>query len=128
MEDAIFHHFVPALVGKPVSDLEHALFVLPVRLGDLGICDPQTLANSEFAASVKVTQPLVNNILYQQGTFNTDIACQRQAKAKFVAMKRDHQSTEASKLTSALPVDLQRILSYASKTAWCLFLVDCSPS
>ena len=35
LEDAIFHHFIPALVGKPVSDLERALFVLPVRLGGL---------------------------------------------------------------------------------------------
>ena len=31
-------------------------------------------------------------------------------------MKRDHQSAEASKLKSALPVDLQRILSYGTKT------------
>ena len=58
--NVIFHHFVLALVGKPISDLEHALFALPVRLGGLGICDPWTLANSEFVALVKVTQPLVN--------------------------------------------------------------------
>ena len=31
-------------------------------------------------------------------------------------MKRDHQSTEASKLKSALPVYLQQILSYATET------------
>ena len=30
-------------------------------------------------------------------------------------MKREHQSTEVSKLKSALPVDLQRILSYATE-------------
>ena len=44
LEDAIFHHFIPALVGKPVSDLERALFALPVRLGGLGICNPQALS------------------------------------------------------------------------------------
>lgn len=108
LEDVIFHHFIPALVGKPVSDLERSLFALPVRLGGLGICDPRALANSEFAASVKVTQPLVNCILHQQGTFNTDIiVCQRQAKAEVVALKREHQSTSASALKSALSVDLQ---------------------
>ena len=32
LEDAIFHHFIPALVGKPVSDVERALFALPVHL------------------------------------------------------------------------------------------------
>ena len=52
LEDAIFHHFIPALVGKPVSNLERALFPLPVHLGGLGICNPQALADSEFVASV----------------------------------------------------------------------------
>ena len=49
LEDVIFHHFIPALI---VSDLERALFALPVRLGGLGICDPRALADTEFAASV----------------------------------------------------------------------------
>ena len=52
-------------MGKPISDLERALFALPVRLGGLGICNPQALADSEFAASVKVTRPLVECILHQ---------------------------------------------------------------
>ena len=123
-----FHHFIPALVGKPVSDLERSLFALPVRLGGLGICDPRALANSEFAASVKVTQPLVNCILHQQGTFNTDIiVCQRQAKAKVVALKREHQSTSASALKSVF------VCWFATNSIvccwdWCLFLVDCSSS
>ena len=87
----------PWLVSHAVIDLKRALFALPVCLGGLGICDPRTLANSEFAASAEVIQPSVNNILHQQGTFNTDIiACERQAKAEAVAMKHEHQSTEAS--------------------------------
>ena len=73
LENVLFLHFIPALIGKPISDLEHSLFILPVCLGGLGICDPQTLANSEFAALVKVIQLLVNCILHQYGTFNTDI-------------------------------------------------------
>jgi len=31
-------------VGKPVSDVECALFALPVRLGGLGISNPQALS------------------------------------------------------------------------------------
>ena len=51
-----------------------------------------------------VVQPLVNCILHQQGTFNTDIiVCQCQAKAEFVVLKCEHQSTSASELKSALP-------------------------
>ena len=117
LEDAIFHHFIPALVGKPVSDLEQALFALPVRLGGLGICNPQALADSEFAASIKVTRSLVECILCQRGTYITNvIVCQRQAKAEFVTLKCDLRSTKASELKSVLPAKLQRMLSYATET------------
>ena len=79
LENVVLHHFILVLVGNSVSDLECALFALPVHLGGLGICDSWTLASSEFAASVIVT---LNNICHQQGTFNTDIiSCQLQAKA-----------------------------------------------
>ena len=36
---------------------------LPIRLRGLGIVDPQTVSDSEFAASEKVTSPLVGLIL-----------------------------------------------------------------
>ena len=117
LEDAIFHHFIPALVGKPASDLEWALFVLPVCLGGLGICNPQALADFKFAASVKVTRPLVECILRQRGTYIDDIiVCQRQAKAEVVALKRDLWSTKVTELKSVFPAELQRILSYATET------------
>ena len=100
-------------MDKPVR----ALFALPVHLGGLGICNPQALADSEFAASVKVTWPLVECILRQRGTYIADIiVCQRQAKAEVVALKRDLCSTNASELKSSLPAELQRILSYATET------------
>ena len=117
LEDAIFHHFILALVSKPVSDLELALFALPVHLGGLGICNPQAVADSEFAASIKVTRPLVECILRQRGTYIADIiVCQRQVKAEIVALKRDLWSTNTSELKSSLPAELQRILSYATET------------
>ena len=37
LENVSFHHFILALVGKPVNDLECALFALPVHLGGLGV-------------------------------------------------------------------------------------------
>ena len=117
LEDAIFHHFIPALVGKSISDVECALFALPVRLGGLGISSLQELSNSEFFASVNVTQPLVECLIHQKGTFNADIiACQHQAKTTVVTLRWELQSTEASELKSILPVGLQQILSYATET------------
>ena len=83
LETAIFHCFIAALVGKPVSDVEHALLALPVHLWGLDISDPQTIADSEFVVSIKVTRPLVDCILQQQGSFgSTGVDCQHQAKAE----------------------------------------------
>ena len=47
LENAIFHHFVPALIGKPVSEMECALLALPVYLEGLGISDSWTITDSE---------------------------------------------------------------------------------
>ena len=93
------------------------MFALPVRLGGLGISSPQELSDSEFSASVNVTQPLVECLIHQKGTFNADIiACQHQAKTTVVTLRRELQSTKASELKSILPVGLQQILSYATET------------
>ena len=81
------------------------------------LSNPQALADSVFAASVKVTRPLVECILHQRGTYIADIiVCQRQAKAEVVALKHDLWSTKASELKSSLPAELQRILSHATET------------
>ena len=105
--DHVYKQFIPALVGKPVSDVERALFTLPVRLGGLGISNPQALSDSEFAASVRATYPLVDSIIHQKSTLNADItACQCQAKTAIVAVKRELQSAKTSELKSILPADL----------------------
>ena len=91
----------------------------------MGISNPQELSDSKFSASVKVTQPLVECLIHQKGTFNADAAkgsfnavfsCQRQAKTTVVTLKQELQSTKASEFKSILPVGLQRILSYATET------------
>ena len=55
--------FIPALTARLVSDDQRALLALPIRLGGLGIADPQTISDFEFAASERVTYPLVGLIL-----------------------------------------------------------------
>ena len=92
LEDAIFHHFIPTLVSKLVSDVKRALFALPIHLGGLGISNPQALSNSELTVSVKVTQPLFECYI----NFKADIAVyQCQAKTAVVTLKQGLQSTKA---------------------------------
>ena len=48
LEDAICHHFIPALTGKsPPNDMERNLFSLLCRLGGIGITNPSKSASSE---------------------------------------------------------------------------------
>ena len=42
-----------------VSETERDLLALPVRMGGLGLTNPSQTAASEYAASVKITAPLV---------------------------------------------------------------------
>ena len=116
------------MVGKPVDDVERTLLALLVHLGGLGISDPRTIADSEFIASIKVTRPLVDCILQQQGSFgSTVVDCQHQAKAEVVTLRRQHQSDRAAELKSSLPSNLQRILSYAVETGASSWLTGALP-
>ena len=41
--------FVTAFTGRLVNNQERDLLALPIRLGGLGIVDPQAVSDSEFA-------------------------------------------------------------------------------
>lgn len=67
LEDAIHHHFIPALTGRPpCSSLERDLLSLPVRLGGLGLRNPAAESPSIFQASQHLTAPLVALIVAQE--------------------------------------------------------------
>ena len=70
LEDIISLQLLPALTGRSISDVERALFSLPVRLGGLGICDPKSHSDAEFDSSVKITSALVALIVQQELTFS----------------------------------------------------------
>ena len=55
LETTILKEFIPTITGKFISDLERDLFSLPVRMGGLGLCDPSSIADFEFEASVSIT-------------------------------------------------------------------------
>ena len=68
-----FFKILPALTGRLFSKDERGLLALPIRLGGLGIVDPQTVSDSEFAASEKVTSPLVTLIPQQKLSFSSHV-------------------------------------------------------
>ena len=66
LEQCIQETFIPALLGRHVSDIERKILSLPVRFGGLGLLNPVETAEREFIASKKVTENLANLILNQE--------------------------------------------------------------
>ena len=73
LEVVISSKFIPTLTGRLVSDVERALLALPIRLGGVGIIDPQTVSDSEFGVSEEVASPLVELILQQDMFFSCHV-------------------------------------------------------
>ncbi|CAM9843815.1 unnamed protein product, partial [Heterosigma akashiwo] len=55
LDDVIARVFIPALVGRRVSDLEKRLFALPTRFAGLGIGVPSKQAQTAYDLSVAST-------------------------------------------------------------------------
>ena len=66
LENCIRNTLIPAILGRPVSDLERCILSLPVRFGGLGISDPAENADREYAASKRITKNLSDLIIEQQ--------------------------------------------------------------
>ena len=65
LEEVIAKKFIPALIGRDISQLERRYLALPTRYGGLGIQDPTATADIEFDSSSKITEPLAN-LIYNQ--------------------------------------------------------------
>ena len=59
------HMLIPAITERKCNQLDRNILALPVRLGGLGLGNPSLEARREYAWSVKVTKPLVKQIVSQ---------------------------------------------------------------
>ena len=99
-----------------VSDDERSLLALPIRLSGLGIADPQTISDFEFAASEKVTSPLVGLILKQDMSFGCHVVdAQHLANDEVIASKCQAAEGRAVSVCDSSPSDLKRIISLLSE-------------
>ena len=65
LEDAISHMLIPAITERKCNQLDRNTLALPVRMGGLGLGNPSLEARREYASSVKVAKPLVEQIVSQ---------------------------------------------------------------
>ena len=121
LEDAIRHHLLPAMTGRPAfSDEERKLIALPVRDGGLGIPVQTSNAAKEYEASSTITAPLVSLICNQQQDSEIEMK-QKQQRRVMSRERRQKQQEEATTLKQSLPPNLQRAMELASEkgaSAW----------
>jgi len=83
------------------SELERKLFMLPVRLGGLGLADPSAVVGFEFNASESVTSALTTQIIQQHYNFDPNVfADQCQAKVDVIALRQQRRASLVSIITS----------------------------
>ena len=69
LEECIRETFIPAVIGRKVSDLERRILSLPVRYGGLGIPNPIATSESEYKSSKIVTEDLTELIQTRKRPF-----------------------------------------------------------
>ena len=65
LENAVSQVLISAITERKCNQLDRTILALPVRLGGLGFGSPSLEASREYASSVKVTTPLVQQIVSQ---------------------------------------------------------------
>ena len=65
LDDAIDNVFIPALFGSDITANERQILSLPIKEGGLGLRKVAMNADSSYNVSVKVTQPLIRQIMQQ---------------------------------------------------------------
>ena len=65
LKRAVADMLVPSITGNTCTREERHLLALTVRMGGLGLINPSQVATFEYEASVKVTKPLVQQIVSQ---------------------------------------------------------------
>ena len=111
LESAIKNKFLPAIIGRQISEAERALFTLPVRLGGLGISNPVESTEIEFKASEKITGSLKKLIIDQQQSLDgyqsdqvTELTreCMRDKEVKMLRMVAEINSNSDEKLKRSI--------------------------
>ena len=91
LECTIFDILIPAITGHNCSQSERDLLDLPVRMGGLSFTNPRKQVESEYALSVKITAPLVTQIVLQahEPLDNTVVRTLHESvhKEKYVALQ-----------------------------------------
>ena len=114
LDNAIRSDLIPALTGRPPPNvLECELFVLPARLGGLGIRLPSKNADREHNSSLLVTSMLKDHILNQSKDYSYVIMRDQYNKANISKQNSERCKEEADRICAQLPPNLQKAMMLA---------------
>jgi len=123
LENAIFKVLIPAITEHTrCTRLDRDILALPVRLGELGIRNPCLDANLEQFSSVKVTIPLVQQIVAQSHQMPDDSLVRplqqamRSERATVLQDRTEH-------IRGVAPQKVQRALDLAAEKGSSVWLV-----
>ena len=116
---------IPALTywSTTPGDEMRDLLALPARLGGIALTNSTSIAEVEFSASTKVSDPLKDAILQQCFEYQGDVIHnQVEAKGEVCRMKRERSIQAADSLKQSLSVSLQRSIDLAQEKGSSIWL------
>ncbi|MCP3679780.1 MAG: hypothetical protein GY782_05735 [Gammaproteobacteria bacterium] len=118
LEAVIRDKFIPAIVGREVSDLQREMIGMPVRYGGLGIANPMKTAEREYNTSRKVTANLTN--LIKQQDMSLDSYDRNSVRACIVKLKEEKEDI----LKQRLAVISEQLIKVNKRSAKALQLAQ----
>ena len=111
---------IPAITERNCNQLDRNILALPVRLGDLDLGNPSLEAKSEYASSVRVTKPLVEQIVSQSHQLPED-SLTKLAQQEIRSERSKELEHRAERFKEMAPRKTQRALDLATEkgsSAW----------
>ena len=103
---------IPSITGHTCTREERDLLALPVQMGGLGLINPSQVATFEYEASVKVTKPLVQQIVSQHQTL-PDLAETKTLQHSARKEKDDCLNEKQEEVKRSLPAKTNRAVEFA---------------
>eukprot|EP00117_Sycon_ciliatum_P046195 scpid56052/ scgid0290/ len=114
LDSLVTSKFIPALLSRPVSNMERTLLALPCRFGGLGLVVPSSMA-VQHQSSLAITDSLVQRIVRQDPSLGDALVSIRTQKRLATSQSRDALRAEVTMITATLNADQQRVIQLASE-------------
>ena len=111
---------IPAITERKCNQLERNTLALPVRLGGLGLRNPCFEARREYASSVKVPTPLVEQVVSQSHQLPEDSLI-KSAQQEVRSERLKELEDRVERIEEMEPKKTQRALDLAAEkgsSAW----------